>query len=75
MIADQKGVSIDDLAVKADPAEAVTVNTTEGVKPQDSQVLTDEQIASRMRSDADRLYKEAQIEEGSGRSFPTKKKS
>ena len=76
MIADQKGVSIDDLAVKADPAEAVTVNTTEGVKPQDSQVLTDEQIASRMRSDADRLYKEAaKLRKEAEDLSPTKKKS
>ena len=75
MIADQKGVSIDDLAVKADPAEAVTVNTTEGVKPQDSQVLTDEQIASRMRSDADRLYKEAaKLRKEAEDLSPTKKK-
>lgn len=59
IIADQKGVSIDDLAVKAGSMDAVRATTTEGVKPQDSQVLTDDQIASRMRSDADRLYKEA----------------
>ena len=58
MIADQMGISIDDLAVKVH-SEAVTVNTTEGVKSKTAQVLTDEQIAGRMRSDADRLYKEA----------------
>lgn len=76
MIADQKGVSVDDLAVKVDPAEAVSVNTAEGVKPQDSKILTDEQIASRMRSDADRLYKEAaKLRKEAEDLSPTKKKS
>ena len=76
MIADQKGVSIDDLAVKANPAEAVSVAATEGVKPQDSKVLTDEQIASRMRSDADRLYKEAaKLRKEAEDLSPSKKKS
>ena len=76
MIADQKGVSVDDLAVKADAAEAISVNTAEGVKPQDSKVLTDEQIASRMRSDADRLYKEAaKLRKEAEDLSPTKKKS
>ena len=75
MIADQKGVSIDDLAVKADPS-AISVNTAEGVKPQDSKVLTDEQIAGRMRSDADRLYKEAaKLRKEAEDLSPSKKKS
>jgi hypothetical protein len=56
IIATQKGVSIEKLAV----SNAPKVNPNlEGVKPQDSKILTDEQIATRMRSDADRLFKEA----------------
>ena len=79
MIADQKGISIDELAVKADPAtnvaDAIAANTA-GVKPQDSTILTDEQIAGRMRSDADRLYKEAaKLRKEAEDLSPSKKKS
>ena len=75
MIADQMGISIDDLAVKADGAKLDTLKP-EGVKPQDSQVLTDEQIAGRMRSDADRLYKEAaKLRKEAEDLSPTNKKS
>lgn len=74
MIADQKGVSVDDLAVKAD--RSIAVNTAEGVKPQDSKILTDEEIAGKMRSDADRLYKEAaKLRKEAEDLSPTKKKS
>ena len=58
MIADQRGVSVDDLAVKPSAttvasAQAANINVSK------EQPLTDEQLATRMRSDADRLYKEA----------------
>jgi len=59
MIAEQRGVSVDDLAVKP-TAEATTVASSQAANvPTGEQPLTDEQLASRMRSDADRLYKEA----------------
>ena len=51
IIANQKGVSINELSVK----EGVTSN----VATPTAKVMTDDQIASKMRSDADRLYKEA----------------
>lgn len=51
IIANQRGVSIDELSVK----EGVTSN----VATPTAKVMTDDQIASKMRSDADRLYKEA----------------
>jgi len=51
IIANQRGVSIDELSVK----EGVTSN----VATPTANVMTDDQIASKMRSDADRLYKEA----------------
>ena len=51
IIANQRGVSIDELSVK----EGVTSN----VATPTANVMTDDQIASKMRCDADRLYKEA----------------
>ena len=60
IIAEQRGVSIDDLAVKS-TASATTVASAQAanIDVSKEQPLTDEQLASRMRSDADRLYKEA----------------
>jgi hypothetical protein len=60
IIAEQRGVSIEDLAVTPS-------NTTAPAKVAESQMssaskeqpLTDEKLASNLRSDADRLYKEA----------------
>lgn len=57
IIAEQKGVSIDDLAVKPDTATTVASSQTARNTP--SQPLTDEQLAGQMRSNADRFYKEA----------------
>jgi len=57
LIAEQRGVSVDDLAVKE---SAQTVASAQAANiPQGDQPISDEQLASRMRSDADRLYKEA----------------
>lgn len=58
IIAEQKGVSVDDLAVKPS-ATTTRVATAQAANVTNEQPLTDEQLASRMRSDADRLYKEA----------------
>ena len=57
IIAEQRGVSIDDLAVKPDTATTVASSQTARNTP--SQPLTDEQLAGQMRSNADRFYKEA----------------
>lgn len=59
IIAEQKGITVDELAVKP-TATATTVASSQAANiPTGEQPLTDEQLASRMRSDADRLYKEA----------------
>jgi hypothetical protein len=88
-IAQQKGVSIDELALKSsDMQTASVVNTDENsvevtdiatiqtlAAPADG-VLTDDQIASKYRSDADRLYKEAKrLREEADKLSPVKKKS
>ena len=57
IIAEQKGVSIDDLAVQPDTATTVASSQTSRNTP--NQPLTDEQLASQMRSNADRFFKEA----------------
>ena len=87
MIAQQKGVSIEDLAIKSkNPADNVkkpveqTTNpveqyteTTETTKTSD--VLTDEDLAAKYRSDADRLSKEAAALRRQAEDLvPTKKK-
>jgi hypothetical protein len=83
IIADQKGVTVADLALKgpdgktkpvaetvADPTEAYTNETTT-----DDGVLTDEQLAAQYRSQADALFKEAkQLREQAEELVPTKKK-
>jgi hypothetical protein len=84
-IAQQKGVSIDELALKGsgpspvEKAETVEVSELASIQtisaPSDG-VLTDEQIAIKYRSDADRLYKEAKrLREEAEKLSPTKKKS
>lgn len=91
-IAQQRGVGIDDLAVtdgKNSPDRApdkpVTASeaysSTNVVVPDESSeidlsVLTDEQIATKYRSDATRLFKEAKhLREEAERLSPTKKKA
>lgn len=88
-IAQQKGVSIDELALKGSGAKTESVSENEKsvvevtelatiqtlVAPSDG-VLTDEQIAAKYRSDADRLYKEAkQLREQADKLSPVKKTS
>tara|TARA_B100000676_G_C18073859_1_gene846267 strand:+ start:1586 stop:2146 length:561 start_codon:yes stop_codon:yes gene_type:complete len=55
IIAEQKGVSIDDLAVKPD---SVTTTAT-AQTARNTEALSDDQLAAQMRSQADRFYKEA----------------
>lgn len=75
IIADQRGVSIDDLAVKP-RATATAAAETQISSARKEAPLTDDQLASRMRSDADRLYKEAARLRAEAEDLsPTKKKS
>ena len=57
IIAEQRGVAIDDLAVQPDQATVVAQSQTSRNTP--NQPLSDEQLAGQMRSNADRFYKEA----------------
>jgi hypothetical protein len=80
IIADQKGVTVSDLAVKGpENKEAETVTADEPVTtPVDTQndVLTDEDLAAKYRSDADRMFKEAKrLREMAEELVPTKKKA
>lgn len=90
IIADQKGVSIDDLAISPDreiPKDPIELNptvseevtelaTTEPVVPAQNDVLTDEQLAAQYRSQADALFKEAKaLREQAEELVPTKRKA
>ena len=55
IIAEQKGISIEDLAVKPDTATTTATAQT----ARNTEALTDDQLAAQMRSQADRFYKEA----------------
>ncbi len=79
VIAQQKGVAIDDLAVKgeakATDETAQTPASTTLEAPQ-SEVLSDDAIAAKLRSDADRLFKEAKaLREQAEELSPTKRKT
>lgn len=85
MIADQKGVAIEDLAIQSDnPQTIADVKDLETptetisdapVKPQSDGVLTDEQLAAQYRSQADAMFKEAKkLREQAEELVPTKKK-
>lgn len=83
IIAEQKGVSIEDLAIKDDSqpvATAQEVPTTtpsnESVATTSDDVLSDEDLAKSYRSQADRLSKEAaELRRQAEALVPTKKKS
>jgi len=86
LIAEQKGVSIDELhkfvsgapeETAANPgAEAPAQPVTEAVAPQDNGVLSDDDLAKSYRSQADRLSKEAaQLRRQAEELVPTKKTS
>jgi hypothetical protein len=86
IIAEQRGVSVSDLAVgpdnKADPLKDGTVEVQEITRevkdispPQGMENLTSEERASKLRSEADRLYKEAaKLRKEAEELAPTKKK-
>jgi hypothetical protein len=82
LIAEQKGVTVDQLAIneeqpKAEVQEIAKVNE---VKPsqetqQDNGVLTDDDLAKQYRSQADAMFKEAQrLRKQAEELSPTKKK-
>jgi len=82
IIAEQKGVSIDDLAIKApqQPESVASVNEIpepiEPLQAAEDTVLTDEQLAAQYRSQADALFKEAQsLRKQAEELVPTKKKA
>lgn len=80
-VADQKGVTIADLALKG--ADGKTVKSTEAAQEtspsisstsSSNEVLTDEALAAQYRSQADALYKEAKrLREQAEELVPTKK--
>ena len=73
MIAKQKGIGIDDLAIKSKNTASPVEQYTESTKKSD--VLTDEDLATKYRSDADRLSKEAaELRRQAEELVPTKKK-
>jgi hypothetical protein len=88
IIAEQKGVTVEDLAVK-DPKtpskpRQVVAETIDFDKQQSEQApvvsstapLSDEELAAKYRSDADRLYKEAKaLRDQAEELVPTKKKA
>ena len=84
MIAQQKGVSIEDLAIKSkNPANNVEKPVEQTINPVEqytettktSDVLTDDDLAAKYRSDADRLSKEAAALRRQAEDLvPTKKK-
>ena len=71
IIAEQKGVSIDDLAVKPDTATTTATAQT----ARNTEALTDDQLAAQMRSQADRFYKEAARLRKEAETLSPKKKS
>jgi hypothetical protein len=78
VIAQQKGVSVADLAIKG-PQTLASVSDVPSTATSDtssSDVLDDAALAAKYRSDADRLYKEAkQLREMAEELVPTTKKS
>ncbi len=81
IIAQQKGVSVEDLAVKPVNAQTKSKPKTEEkdietLVATESEIVTDEDLAAKYRSDADRLYKEAKrLREEAEKLAPTKKKT
>ena len=80
-IAEQRGVSVSDLA-EVDTVPTETTNTEAVVEAQPAvvsptnDILSDEDLASKLRSDADRLYKEAKALRAQAEELvPTVKKS
>jgi len=74
LIAQQKGVTVEELAIK--PTSKLRENETKPVeKTTQNEVLTDEELAASYRSQADALFKEAKkLREQAEDLVPTKKK-
>lgn len=85
LIAEQKGVSVGDLAVKPSQKQAAQAKTNEEVIVNDpveqvtvttEDVISDEQLAAQYRSQADSLFKEAKrLREQAEELVPTKRKA
>jgi hypothetical protein len=87
LIAEQRGVSIDELAIQAaeprkrdlgEPAraEANPMDTNDTVVTTEEQALSDEELAAQYRSQADALFKEAKaLREQAEQLVPTKRKA
>jgi len=87
LIAEQKGVTVADLAIKGPNGETVAgpddtpaadpvATYTEEAVPADDGIITDEQLAAQYRSQADALFKEAKsLREQAEALVPTKKKT
>lgn len=88
IIAEQKGVSLEDLALKGSEESKTTVEEVatvsempstvvgDALQAPETEVLSDEQLAAKYRSDADRLFKEAkQLREEAEKLVPSKKRT
>lgn len=79
MIAQQLGVTVEDLAVKGTTTTKPAVTQTETTPVEAAptlDVITDEDLAAKYRSDADRLFKEAKsLREQAEELAPTKRKT
>ena len=80
-IAESRGVTVDELALKGPTNTSTTVsqNAEETVPPETNEsndILTDEQLAASYRSQADTMFKEAKrLRDEAEKLHPTKKKS
>jgi hypothetical protein len=84
VIAEQRGISIEDLTVKpGETAKVTEVGSVNEIKPpvsepiaEESGVLTDDDLAKQYRSQADTMFKEAQrLRKEADELSPIKKKS
>jgi len=84
IIAEQKGVTIDDLALTADNQEPTqskkdnskSIDIQDNLPTTDNEALTDEALAASYRSQADTMFKEAKrLREEAEKLHPTKKKT
>jgi hypothetical protein len=84
IIAEQKGVTIDDLALTADnqeptqskKANSKSIDIQDNLPTTDNEALTDEALAANYRSQADTMFKEAKrLREEAEKLHPTKKKT
>lgn len=78
LIAQQQGISVADLAIQPNSANEAPKqpDTPVEVAATDSEVITDEDLAAKYRSDADRLFKEAKrLREEAEKLSPTKRKT